>query len=300
MTRAAALPADLPWFTAPAKLNLFLHITGRRADGYHELQTLFQLLDRGDRLAFEGNDSGRIRRRGEVPGVAPEDDLTVRAARALQARCGTRQGADIYLDKRLPLGGGLGGGSSDAATVLRVLDRLWGCHLPEAELLALARGLGADVPVFVAGHSAWAEGIGERLTPVSLPPAWYLVVRPPVAVATAELFAAPELTRDCRPIKIRDFLAAGGENVFEPLVRRRYPAVREALDWLARHAPARLTGTGSCLFAAFATQQAAEAVRRRLPVRWSAFVAAGVDRSPLLRELEAAPAHTVSWAVAKR
>ena len=300
MKRARPLPSDLPHFSAPAKLNLFLHITGRRADGYHELQTLFRLLDHGDRLAFAVNDSGRVRRVTEVPGVPPEQDLVVRAAQVLQRRCGTRQGVDIWLDKRLPLGGGLGGGSSDAATVLRVLDRLWGCHLAQDELLALGRALGADVPVFVAGHTAWAEGVGERLTPLSLPPDWYLVVRPPVHIATAELFVAPELTRDCRPLKIRDFLAAGAENVFEPLVRQRYPAVREALDWLARFAPTRLTGTGSCLFATFPGRAAAEAVQRRLPSRWQSFVAAGVDRSPLLRELEALSAPTVSWAVAKR
>ena len=279
------IPADLPRWPAPAKLNLFLHITGRREDGYHDLQTVFQLLDFGDELAFAIREDGAIIR-GSGPGnVPPEQDLTVRAASHLQVAAGISRGVDIYLEKRLPLGGGLGGGSSDAATTLVALNQLWQCGLTTTQLAGIGRQLGADVPVFVHGHSAWAEGVGERLTPLALPACWYVVLHPPVAVETAALFAAPELTRDCKPITIPDFLEAGAGNVFETVSRRRYPEIAEALDWLGQHAKARLTGTGSCVFASFPERQQAEQILSQAPDVFSGFVARGVNQSPLLARL---------------
>lgn len=279
------IPAGLPVWSAPAKLNLFLHITGRRDDGYHNLQTIFQLLDYGDLIAFDINNDGVIRRISDMDGVASDNDLMVRAARALRMHCGCRSGVNIHIEKRLPMGGGLGGGSSDAATTLQVLNRLWGCGLSPAELSFLGRQLGADVPVFIHGVSACAEGIGELLTPMELPCRWFLIIKPPVEVATADLFSAPELTRDCSAIRIRDFPASGGRNVFEPLVRERYPQVDQAMCWLDRHAPARLTGTGSCIFAEFPGEESAVSVLNRLPGEYHGFVAQGVNRSPLLNEL---------------
>ena len=270
---------------APAKLNLFLHVTGRRTDGYHELQTVFQLLDFGDELAFTPRADGRVLLRAPLPGVAPDDDLTVRAARLLQRASGCTRGVDIALDKRLPLGGGLGGGSSDAATTLVALNRLWGLGLDTAALAGLGRELGADVPVFVHGHSAWAEGIGERLTPLALPPRWYLVLVPACHVATAEIFKAPELTRDSMPIKMPDFLAGRTRNDCQPVVVGRHPEVAEALAVLGGRG--RMSGTGACVFAAF---DDAESARNALPAGWRGFVARGVDRSPLLVRLDAEPA----------
>ncbi|MGF1644711.1 MAG: 4-(cytidine 5'-diphospho)-2-C-methyl-D-erythritol kinase [Thiotrichales bacterium] len=278
---------DHGWWAAPGKLNLFLHIVGRRADGYHELQTLFQILDRGDRLAFSCNDSGTVRRATDVAGVPEAHDLTVRAARVLQAEAGVTAGCEIHLNKRLPLGGGLGGGSSDAATVLLVLNELWGCRLPRETLSRLALALGADVPVFVAGHTAWGEGVGERLTPVVYPEAWYLVVKPPVEISTAALFAARELTRDCSPMKIAAFRDEGGINVFEPLVRQKFPTVDGVMHWLDRHAKARLTGTGACVFAKFETEYEAAALLGELPEGCRGFVAKGVSESPLMAQLRA-------------
>ena len=280
------LPAGLPAWFAPAKLNLFLHITGRRDDGYHNLQTLFQLLDYGDRIAFDVNNDGAIRRVTDIDGVASDEDLMVRAAQSLRAHCGCRAGVNIHIEKRLPMGGGLGGGSSDAATTLLVLNRLWGCNLPVAELAILGRQLGADVPVFIHGVSAWAEGIGDILTAVELPSTWYLIIKPPVEVATAGLFGAPELTRDCSAIRIRDFPTLG-RNVFEPLVRERQPPVDQAMRWLDQFAPARLTGTGSCIFAEFPGEEDAVNVFSRLPGDSRGFVARGVKQSPLLSELKA-------------
>jgi len=278
---AAATGRDRPW-PAPAKLNLFLHVTGRRADGYHDLQTVFQLLDRGDELHFGVRDDGRIRRRRPLAGVADAHDLCLRAARLLQTATGARHGADIELVKRLPLGGGLGGGSSDAATTLVALNALWGTGLRPDELATLGRRLGADVPVFVHGRSAWAEGVGERLTPLTLAPRWYLVLFPECHVATAEIFDAPELTRDSKPITIPDFLAGRTRNDCEAVVAARYPQVAEALRQLAR--AGRMSGTGACVFAAF---DDAAAARRALPAGWRGLVARGVDRSPLLDRLEA-------------
>lgn len=279
----SAIPAGLEKWLAPAKLNLFLHITGRRDDGYHELQTVFQLLDVGDELAFEVSDAPDIQRATHIPGVQAEDDLIVKAARLLKAHTGCPAGAKIYIDKRLPMGGGLGGGSSDAATTLVALNKLWGCGLGLDALAALGQSLGADVPVFVHGRNAWAEGIGEKLSAIELRSQWFVVLRPAVEIATPKLFASSELTRDCPRIKIRDFLASGGENVFEPLVRKQYPEVDEAMKWLDKFAPSRLTGTGSCIFAAVADKAQAARILAQLPAGLAGFAAQGVNRSPLLR-----------------
>jgi 4-diphosphocytidyl-2-C-methyl-D-erythritol kinase len=273
-----------PGWPAPAKLNLFLHVTGRRADGYHDLQTVFQLLDHADEVVIEPTRNGDIRRPEGLAGVSPEQDLAVRAARLLQAASGCARGADIRVRKRIPAGGGLGGGSSDAATVLVALNHLWGLRWPVARLAALGLELGADVPVFIRGRSAWAEGVGERLAPVRLPAAWYLVVCPDCTVSTAEIFSAPELTRDSPETTINGFLLGGGRNDCEPVVRRRYPVVAEAMDWVAARSggrPARLTGTGACVFAAFGSAAPARAALAGLPERWTGFVARGLARSPL-------------------
>jgi 4-diphosphocytidyl-2-C-methyl-D-erythritol kinase len=268
---------------APAKLNRFLHITGRRADGYHLLQTVFQFLDYCDTLDFALRADGVIRRAAPVPGIDPEADLAVRAARLLQRHAGVTGGADIGLVKRIPLGGGLGGGSSDAATTLCALNCLWNLEIPLDELAVLGLRLGADVPVFVHGQAAWAEGVGEVLTPLALDEPWYLVVAPDAQVSTAEIFAAPELTRDSDALTIGGFLSGDhGVNVCEPVVRARYPAVAEALDWLSRYAPARMSGTGACVFAPFVERRAADDLLLRLPADWRAFVAKGRNRSPLL------------------
>lgn len=267
---------------APAKLNLMLHVTGRRADGYHELQTVFQLIDLCDELRFEVAVDGRIERLEGAAGVPPADDLVVRAALALRAATGRPAlGARIRVRKRIPLGGGLGGGSSDAATTLVALNELWGLGLDVDELAAIGLGLGADVPVFVHGCNAWAEGIGERLTPLELPPRWFAIIDPRVAVPTSAVFQAPELTRNSPLITIRAFFDSGGRNDCEPVVRQRFPVVAEALDWMARFAPARLTGTGACVFAAFDRVEDAERVAARVPETWRSFVARGLDRSPL-------------------
>ena len=271
---------------APAKLNLFLHITGRRADGYHELQTVFQFIDYGDELRFVVTDNGVVRRLTDLPEVAEADDLTVRAARLLQAETGCRQGVEITIHKRLPMGGGLGGGSSDAATTLVALNALWGLGLSRDRLTELGLRLGADVPVFVHGRAAWAEGVGERLTPVELPEPWFVVLVPQAHVSTAKLFADPQLTRNLRPIKIRGFLAGEGCNVFEPLVRAAYPQVDEAMVWLGAYAPARMTGTGACVFAAFAVEAEARRVAEEAQGRWQAIVARACNRSPLLEKCE--------------
>jgi len=277
---------------APAKLNLFLHVTGRRPDGYHELQTLFQLIDLSDTVSLTVTDEGRIERPAGPAGVDPDSDLTVRAAKALQAATGCRAGASIRIAKRIPMGGGLGGGSSDAATVLLALNHLWGCGLPIDELARLGLPLGADVPVFVRGSSAWAEGVGERLEPVELPERWYVVIHPGVAVPTRDVFQSPELTRNTPVITIRAFFgpegSSGSRNDCEPVVSARYPEVADALSWLGNFAPARLTGTGSCIFAAFGSAIDAERVAARAPDRWRSFVAQGLNESPVHALLRAA------------
>jgi 4-diphosphocytidyl-2-C-methyl-D-erythritol kinase len=274
---------------APAKLNLFLHITGRRPDGYHELQTLFQLIDLCDTVSIRVTGDGRIERPAGPEGVDPDSDLTVRAARALQAATGVRAGASIRIAKRIPMGGGLGGGSSDAATVLVALNHLWRCGLPIDELARLGLPLGADVPVFVRGSSAWAEGVGERLVAVELPERWYVVIHPGVAVPTRDVFQSPELTRNTPVITIRAFFGpdggSGSRNDCEPVVRARYPEVADALSWLGKFAPARLTGTGSCIFAAFESAIDAERVAARAPDCWRAFVARGLNASPVHAEV---------------
>jgi 4-diphosphocytidyl-2-C-methyl-D-erythritol kinase len=272
---------------APAKLNLMLHIVGRRQDGYHELQTVFQLIDLCDRIDITVRTDGRISRPGGPEGVPEAQDLVVRAAKALQSVSGTRLGADISIQKRIPMGGGLGGGSSDAATTLLALNQMWKTGYSRAQIAEFGLALGADVPVFVHGTAAWAEGVGDRLTPVEIPgAAWYLVIWPGVAVPTAAVFQAPELTRNSPPTTMRGFLETGGRNDCEAVVRARYPAVAEALDWLARHAPSRLTGTGSCVFAKFSRAADAERVAARVPDNWRAYVARGLTRSPLLESLD--------------
>jgi 4-diphosphocytidyl-2-C-methyl-D-erythritol kinase len=276
---------------APAKLNLFLHVLGRRPDGYHEIQTLYQLLDRGDELVFRPRDDGAVTRSRGPRGVAAADDLAVRAARLLRRATGCRPGADIEVRKRIPLGGGLGGGSSDAATTLVALNTLWGLGLSRETLAELGAELGADVPVFVLGHSAWGEGIGIRLTPVELPPRWYAVIKPPCTVSTAAVFQAPELTRNSPPMTICGFLSAGGGNDCLDVVRHRFPAVGDALDWLGQYGEARLTGTGACVFAAFDEPAEAEAVIAALPEEYRGFAARGVNESPLLAAVARAAAN---------
>jgi len=276
-------------FSAPAKLNLMLHVVGRRADGYHELQTVFQIIDLCDRIEIRVRDDGVISRPTGPAGVPESEDLVVRAARALKQETGTSLGAEITIKKRIPMGGGLGGGSSDAATTLLALNYLWKTGLTSEQIAAIGVKLGADVPVFVAGRSAWAEGVGEKLTPVSLgADSWFVVVFPGVAVPTGAVFQAAELTRNSPPTTMRGFLETGGRNDCEAVVRARFPAVAEALDWLARHGAARLTGTGSCVFAKFSRVEDAERVAARVPDEWRAFVARGLDQSPLLDELRSA------------
>ena len=283
MRRAGA--ADESRWPAPAKLNLFLHVTGRRADGYHELQTLFQLIDLADTIAIRVREDGAIERPEGPRDVPAEADLAVRAARTLKAASGTRLGADLRVLKRIPQGGGLGGGSSDAATTLVALNELWNCGLTTPDLATLGLPLGADVPVFIGGLTAWGEGIGERLTPVELPERWYLIIHPGCSVSTREVFQSPELTRNSPLITIRAFFESGGRNDCEGAVRRLYPEVGEALDWLARLAPAHLTGTGSCVFAACESAIEAERLAARVPDRWTSTVARGLNASPVLERL---------------
>ncbi|MCU7960186.1 MAG: 4-(cytidine 5'-diphospho)-2-C-methyl-D-erythritol kinase [gamma proteobacterium symbiont of Bathyaustriella thionipta] len=271
---------------APAKLNLMLNIIGQRADGYHLLQSVFQLLDFGDHLDFVITSDAQIKRQASVADVEFDQDLSIRAARLLQRHSGCPLGVRIKLHKCLPMGAGLGGGSSDAATVLVALNHLWQLGLGVQELAALGLRLGADVPLFVFGYSSWAEGVGEKLQPMKLPAAWYLVLTPAVQVSTQTIFAAEDLTRNSSPIKIRDFLDGYEQNDCQASVVSRYPQVADALQWLSQHAPARLTGTGSSVFAAFAERQQAEQLLAELPEHWQAFVARGVNRSPLLRFLE--------------
>ena len=279
----AAAQLTLP---APAKLNLMLHILGRRADGYHELQTLFQFLEHGDELGFALRADGEIRLHTEVPGVPHDSNLIVRAARQLQQQAACPQGADIWLDKRLPMGGGIGGGSSDAATTLLGLNHLWQLGWDEERLAALGLGLGADVPVFVRGRAAFAEGVGEKLTPVELSEPWFLVAIPQVLVSTAEVFSDPELTRDTPPIKVRSLLEGGGRNDCQPVVQKRYPEVRNALILLNNFVPTRLTGTGACVFGSFPNRVDADKVARQLPATLPSFVAQGRNISMLHRKLE--------------
>jgi 4-diphosphocytidyl-2-C-methyl-D-erythritol kinase len=281
-----------PDYEAPAKLNLFLHVVGRREDGYHLLQSVFVLIDRCDRVRIRVRDDGAIQRTSELPGVLPEEDLVVRAARLLQEASGTTQGADIEVEKNIPMGGGLGGGSSDAATVLLALDRLWETGFGPEALAELGSTLGADVPFFLFGAPAWAEGIGDRLQVIDLPVRWYLVLTPPVTVPTGVIFTAPELTRDTEPLKMADFSVQPGDSRFharlrndlEPVVVARYPAVKEHLEWLRRHADARMTGSGGCVFAAFDQREAALELLGRLPASMKGFVSQGLTQHPLRKQ----------------
>jgi 4-diphosphocytidyl-2-C-methyl-D-erythritol kinase len=269
-------------YPAPAKLNLFLHVVGRRPDGYHLLQSVFRFIDYADTVYLELRDDGRVVRAGDLPGVAEDADLTVRAARLLQAYAPVGAGVTIRLEKKVPMGGGLGGGSSDAATVLLALNRLWQVNLPRPALQTLGLQLGADVPVFIFGQTAFAEGVGEILHPVSVPPAWYVVLMPPVQVATGAIFAAPELTRNTPALKIARFSAGAVHNDLQPVATGRYPEIARHLEWLAHFGDARMTGSGACVFAAFATEDAAHDVLRRLPDSMQGFVAQGLDRHPLI------------------
>jgi 4-diphosphocytidyl-2-C-methyl-D-erythritol kinase len=277
----AAPEMGYPW-PAPAKLNLMLRVLGRRPDGYHRLQTLFQFINQQDQLFFEPRQDGRIRRVSSLAGIPEESDLVVRAARLIQDCTGCRKGVDIGVEKHLPIGGGLGGGSSNAATTLVALNRIWDTGLTKRELMGLGLRLGADVPVFVFGRAAWGEGVGEVLTAVDLPEPWYLVLVPACEVSTGAVFADEELTRNSAPIKIEDFFAGDDRNDCMAVVRRRYSEVAAALDWLADVGRPRLTGTGACVFCTFATQSQARAACSKVPPCFSAFVARGMNRSPLL------------------
>ena len=278
---------------APAKLNLFLHVVGRRADGYHLLQTLFRFIDLNDTLHFALRNDGEVRRVNALEGVPPEQDLCVRAAKLLQQETGCKLGVDIELDKRIPMGGGLGGGSSDAATTLLALNRLWGLGLSRERLMQLGLSLGADVPVFVFGDNAFAEGVGERLQPYSLPATWYVVLCPPVHVPTAQIFTHPELTRNTISMTMRalptgqDFRVGRNDgslklgNDLQAVACKLYPAVATHLQWLAQFAPSLMTGSGACVFAEFATEAEAQAVLQQLPSNMRGFVARGLQQHPL-------------------
>lgn len=282
MSAVLNLPKSWP---APAKLNLFLNITGRRDDGYHLLQTVFQFLDFGDELVFMPRGDDQIQRLTEIPGVPAEQDLVVRAANILKQQMGQAVGVDIEITKRLPMGGGLGGGSSDAATTLVALNQIWGCGLSVEQLAVLGLQLGADVPVFIHGQAAWAEGVGEELVPLDLPEPWFVVLIPPVNVSTAKVFSNPQLIRDCPAITIRDFLSGQTGNVCESLVRQGWPEVDAALRDLSEFATARMTGTGACVFAAFEQEDEARSAWLQLSEKWSGFVTRGKNTSPLRQVL---------------
>jgi len=269
---------------APAKLNLFLHVVGRRADGYHLLQTVFRLIDLVDWIEFSPREDSAIRLAEPLPGVPEDADLTVRAARLLQEAGAVRTGVTIRVAKRIPIGGGLGGGSSDAATTLIALNERWDAGLSRAELSALAVRLGADVPFFLLGRNAFAEGIGERLTPLDLGPAWYVVITPQVAVSTREIFSSTALTRDTKPLTITAFFAGLGRNDLEPVVCGRFPQVARALEWLKGFGDARMSGSGASVFAAFRTESEARAVVARIPGEWCGIAVRGLDRHPLASE----------------
>jgi 4-diphosphocytidyl-2-C-methyl-D-erythritol kinase len=279
------------WWPSPAKLNLFLHINGRYENGYHQLQSLFQILDYGDELAFDINSSGKITLADPISGVADEDNLIIKAALLLKQSLPTTQsnglGCTIHLRKRLPMGGGIGGGSSNAATTLLVLNKLWGCHLPAGKLATLGLALGADVPIFIQGKTAFAEGVGEKLQPVNLPTKTYLVLFPDSHVSTAEIFSLPELPRNTTKIDFSDYSFANTHNDCQQLVCDRYPNVAKALHWLLEYAPSRMTGTGACVFAIFDNHQEALDVQALLPKGNTSFVANGVNTSLLHSQIQA-------------
>ncbi len=273
---------------SPAKLNLMLHITGRREDGYHLLQTVFQFIDLNDRMSFETTIEPEISCVNSQTRIEASEDITLRAAKLLQDRYQVDRGIRISIEKQIPIGGGLGGGSSNAATCLLALNKLWNLHLPLNQITEIGLELGADVPVFVFGYAAWADGIGEQLTQIDLPEPCYLVIHPNITVSTAEIFNAEELTRVCDAITIRAFLAGAGNNVCEAVVGKRYPPVAEALDWLSQFAEARMTGTGACIYAPFDSQSAAEEVKSRVPRQWQSFIARGMNRNPVHAQCEIA------------
>ena len=268
---------------SPAKLNLFLHVTGRRPDGYHSLQTVFQLLNWGDDMRFEWRESPDITLSGDTDDIAPEDNLILKAARLIAP---SDQGAHIHVRKRIPRGGGLGGGSSNAATTLLALNRLWELGLNLDTLLRLGEPMGADVPVFIQGQSAWAEGIGEELAPVSLPKRWFVVAQPDCMVSTAEIFAHPELTRQTPPITVQAFFSGAGHNDLQPVVESRYPEVQRAVEWLKEHSPdARMTGSGACVFASLESEREAHDIASQAPAGLAVIVAEGLDRLPIMQEV---------------
>ena len=278
-----------PWerrYPAPAKLNLFLHVVGRRSDGYHLLQTAFRLIERCDWLRFSPRADEEVRLSRPLPGISEADELAVRAARLLRKVGGSKQGVDIEIEKNIPVGGGLGGGSSDCATTLAVLNRLWRLNLPQEKLASLALSLGADVPFFLFGGNAFAEGIGERLAPLELPPAWYVVLAPEVSVATSAIFAEPELTRNSKTIKISGFSAGFGRNDLEPVVCRRHAEVAAHLEWLRQFGDARMSGSGACVFAEFAAEREARSVLSRMPAEMRGFAVRGLDHHPLAALLD--------------
>lgn len=278
-----------PWgrrYPAPAKLNLFLHVLGRRPDGYHLLQTAFRLIDLCDWLRFSPRGDSEIRLACPLPEIEEKENLIMRAAKLLQAESGSKRGVEVAVEKNIPIGGGLGGGSSDAATTLAVLNRLWQVGLSEEALSAIALSLGADVPFFLFGRNAFAEGVGERLAPLELPRAWYVVLVPPIAVSTEAIFAAPELTRNSKTIKISSFSAGFGKNDLEPVVCGRHSEVAAHLEWLKRFGDARLSGSGACVFAEFGTEREARSVLSRMPAGMRGFAVRGLDRHPLATLLE--------------
>ena len=274
------------WWPSPAKLNLFLHILGRYDNGYHKLQSLFQMLDYGDKLAFDINHTGTIAMSTPLKGVKDEDNLIIRAAKLLAAQTKTKLGAHISLEKCLPMGGGIGGGSSNAATTLVALNALWGSRLSVHQLADIGLQLGADVPIFVRGETAFAEGVGEQITPAPQPEQWFLVANPNVHISTGEIFTAQELTRNTPSMDWADYKFEETRNDCQQLVVNRYPEVAKLLQWLVHYAPSRMTGTGACVFAPFSDESLANDVQGKLPSSWQSFVAKGVNRSPLLEKLE--------------
>lgn len=273
-------------FKSPAKLNLMLHITGRRDDGYHLLQTVFQFINLYDHLTFEMTDDGLITRSDSQTSVDEADDIILLAAKLLQSKYQISLGLRYSIEKHIPIGGGLGGGSSNAATTLMVLNKLWGLNLDRSELAILGLKLGADVPVFIVGKSSWASGIGENLTPVDLPKPWYVVIYPQIFVSTSEIFASGQLTRLCDPITIRDFLAGAGSNVCEPIACQLYPGIQKAIDWLSQYSKAKMTGTGACVFASFDSLEQAESVKSHAPEHWSVFVVKAMNQNPVIEQCE--------------
>ncbi|PCK09498.1 MAG: 4-(cytidine 5'-diphospho)-2-C-methyl-D-erythritol kinase [Alteromonadaceae bacterium] len=279
------MPANSLILPSPAKLNLMLHILNRRPDGYHNLQTVFQLLDYGDELEIERLERNEIVLSPDIPGLPAEQNLIYRAAQMLKKHSGSPLGAKIHLRKRLPMGGGIGGGSSNAATALLGLNHLWQTQLPLATLADIGKQLGADVPVFIFGRSAWAEGVGEKLQALELPKKWYLVLKPDCHVSTAAIFSHKHLTRNSRAIKVATFLDRGGQNDCQALVKSVYPQVREALEWLSKFGQAQLTGTGACVFASYSSRQVAEDVFNQRPDNLDGFIASGTNLSPLHKRL---------------